>query len=337
MSFQTLQIDSESSLANVLNGKYYASKNTFYTVDEIIKLQPLTGKLLENFVRLFFTEQYLQENAPEVAQNPEQNPFTPIMVTSKAGAFDRIYGPIVAKEDDKIVISAGLVQVPIVQKSGKITHESLEIEVDIISTRFNGYDDTPVFNITIFSEAKDLTISVNLPLRFRKLEKDEKLPTVKELANMLKRKPADLLGWLGAPPKPSLPTVAAKQLPPDEYEVIDYSLFKTADNRDTGTFTVKGNLDGVSGLLTQEYIDPDDASRETYIPLEMIQVWVPKEVLGTLSLNPIVSEEYPAKFSVRSVTPGKKAGSFRVESGFLLNPDAPKVEAEEEDLSFLEL
>lgn len=327
--FYESKIDSNSDLANKLKGKYYPSKTKMYTVEEVTEVDKLTGVLLKNLVKTLF---------PDQLENPD---FTPVMVSSKQGAFDKVYGPLVVKEDDQIVVSAGLVQAPIKLEKGEIKIPGLEIECDIVSTTFNGYDDTPCFSMSIYKPDENgedgKTFAYWLPIRFRKLAQDEKYPSVKELSTMLKRKPKDLLSWLGDPPKPSMPTVAAKQLPVDEYDVVGYSFFTTSDNRESGVMIIKGKVDD-SGLFTQEYIDPDDVSRETYIPLEWVSVYMPKELMGSFQLNPVVSEEYPATFSVRSVKPGKKPNSFRVESGFILNENAPKpVEEAEEDLSFLEL
>ena len=322
MTYFTSQIDKNSELATQYQGKYFAKNSNSPTLEELQAVHPLTAKMYSNLKKYFF---------PDVDSD-----WSPILVVAKSGAFDKIYGPVICNQDGKLTLSAGMVNTVLeVDKKGIIKNlpEDIEGELIITSAEFNGYKDTSIAVLTLTKG--DTTLIYNLSLKTRKLKEDEKLPTATELNTKLKRDQAGLLSWLGGPPQKQMPTIPAKQLPPGEYTVVGYRNLQTKEGRPLSILEVSGAI-SEEGLFTQEYIDPDDESRETYLPLEMIGVFAPYDIIGLLELEPGISEEYPATLQIRSVTPGKKAGTFRVDSGFVMAPNTPMPTVEVEDLSILD-
>ena len=330
MTFILSKFDTSSNFSARLSGQSFDKKNNLYTLAMLKELDKRDYALLSNLIKVFW---------PDQLENEE---FTPILVSSTGGTFDAMYGPILCKdENNKLVLSAGLIQVPLGNKGGKIPYDGAEIEVDIVSDEFNGYEKSTLLSITMFKpgekeEEEGITVSYSLPIKFRKLDKDsdEKYPEVKELSTYLKRSPSKLVEWLGLPPQPSLEAIPAKCLHPGTYKAVSYKVIAKRNGGLMALLTVEGATDE-NGLFTQTYIDPSDDSRENEYPLESVNVFLKDNLIPTLQLEPDISPDKPATYVVKSVTELKnKDGStkgYRVSDSLLMNDDVVFATDNQED------
>ena len=132
-------------------------------------------------------------------------------------------------------------------------------------------------------------------------------------------------------------SIAAKQLEPGDYEVVDYKIFSVEDGaRKTATLLLKGLTDD-NGLYLQCFYEKDDIdTKENPVPFKTVSVYASSGLQPTLELLPDISDIKPAILHIYSVE--KKAqGKYRVNQGFTLHPDNVFKASEEIDLDFLNI
>lgn len=243
----------------------------------------------------------------------------PVMAVYKGGKNTGVYYPKVCKKffEDKAVIGlawgSDFIPLEFNKNSNKLKSKDplIEIEVELITTNFGGYDKSTClcFNVVIKQGESDddwTVLSLIFGVRWAdpKSLKDLELST-----SWLKHKLPMFVALLDEPQKPILPSYYLDQLPIGEYTVKSYAVMTSKKGNEFATLTVSSES---LMIFEREKLEGEP----TFETQGDFQVFANTSMLTLLSRKPDISDDKPATLIV--VDRYKKKTAVNVQSNCML-------------------
>lgn len=277
-------------------------------------------------------------------------------IASEGGGFKKLYGPVLCKNDDKVILYIAGQELHVTAKLFKETIIEISGKQVVVQAKFKSFDLTGMgeelcFSLEFFIESSDTLVTFYCGVRVADYEAEY---TDDQFNGYGKRSIKSLVEVLGDIPSGEWfagPTLKLSQLPTNSYMVVGYRGF-AVDNRTSY----------IMRLLVSEalhyYLEPEkrDEPEVQMTPiaqafdegvdafpegcpqdeegnlLTQIEVWGNKSIAQNLGFEPVITEEKPAELIIRGAKV-RKDKKVNVYCSLIAQTDESSL-ADDEDLEF---